>query len=480
MTQSIIVLLTSIFFNITLEADNSKSVIDRVIDLQGKTIRLETNSILQFTGRGMIKNGIIIGKDSSIEVESDSLHTVFDNIQLDGTWTGQIDDRLFARRTIPDNDWQILSNIMKFNDINITRNIYFIHRWKDIRMNGGDVIIHGNGVRLVLPSDKGDSRMTIWGRRYNTECILSSQTQGHHIEINDLSFVDTDDFINGYGSNVEADKPILYYYLAPKQAEIVLNNVHSDGQGTLLEIYNYSQNISKIELNHCHIRTCQFAIEVANVVRDNESGHMEVFKMDSCSVFRYPNAVLCGPVSVVGRDHGVDSVVITRSVFYESNAGNIEISGVEHAVFNDNRCTNLSFYDGDRPPLTYECKGNTFNLQRISNQDRHHALSMGGKVITLSGNTYNILSKPFPFVELLQPWLVERFTVTDNVINYMPDSNPKGFSCLFSIKDLKGDFVFTGNQFFSTYEQPEIDCNFPRKPKSFVDPSHGEIKFHWK
>ena len=105
---------------------------------------------------------------------------------------------------------------------------------------------------------------------------------------------------------------------------------------------------------------------------------------------------------------------------------------------------------------------------------------MGGRQIILSCNTYNILSKPFPFIEFLQPWLVERFTLTDNIINYMPESNPKGFSCLFSIKDLKGDFVFTGNQFHSAFEQPEIDCIFPLKLESFMDPSDGKIRISWR
>lgn len=476
---------TRLFFLLVLawipaNGQSSRKVIDREIDLAGKTITLSKNTTLSFVGGGMIRNGTIIGDKTSIDINADSLHTVFSHVNLEGTWTGSIDDRLFARESIPEDDWQILSNIMKFNDINITRTIYFINRWKDIRMNGEDVVIHGNGVRLILPSDKGDSRVTIWGRRYNTECILGSQTRGHRIEINDLSFVDTEDFINGYGSDIGAEKPLLYYYLAPTQAEIVLNRVSSDGQGSLLCVYNYRQDISKIVLNDCHIRTSQFAIEISNVARDKECGHLDLFKMDNCSIYRYPNSVLCGPVSIVGRDHGTDSVCITRSVFFESNAGNIELSGVDHAVFNDNRCTNLSFYDGDRPPLTYECTGNTFELQRISNLQKSRALSMGGRQIILSGNTYNILSKPFPFVELLQPWLVERFTVSGNTINYIPDSNPKGFSCLFSIKEIKGDFIFTENQFQSNYKNPEIDCLFPKKTKSFVDPSQGKIRFTWR
>lgn len=474
----IVTLCAGLYASLILGYGQTQRIISKEVDLQGKTLVLEKGTKLYFKGDGLLKNGTIVGVGNTIE--SDKSSFVFKDVQLEGEWCGDISDLQFYRGNAPDRDWQILSNIMKFNEVNIFRKIYFITAWKDIRMNGGDVVIHGNGVKLILPSDKGDSRMTVWGRRYNTECLLSSQTKGHRIEINDLSFIDTDDFINGYGSNIDAEKPVLYYYLAPTQSEIILNNVHSDGQGSLLEIYNYSQEINKIELNHCQVRTCQFAIEVSNVVRDQTKGHLKLFKMDSCSVFRYPNAVLCGPISIVGRDQGVDSVSITHSVFYESNAGNIEISGVDHAVFNENRCTNLSFYDGDRPPLTYECKGNTFELQRIANSKKSRALSMGGRQIILSGNTYNILSKPFPFIELLQPWLVERFTITDNTINYIPDSNPKGFSYLFSIKDFAGEFLFTDNRFFSSYDHPEIDCNFPRNPRSFVDPSNGKIRITWR
>ena len=129
---------------IPASGQSSRKVIDREIDLAGKTITLSKNTIMSFVGSGMIRNGTIIGDKTSIEINTDSLLTVFSQVNLEGTWTGSIDDRLFARESIPEDDWQILSNIMKFNDINITRTIYFINRWKDIRMNGEDFVIHGN------------------------------------------------------------------------------------------------------------------------------------------------------------------------------------------------------------------------------------------------------------------------------------------------------------------------------------------------
>ena len=455
-----------------------RKVIDHDIDLGGRTIHLDENTILSFSGQGIIRNGTVFGR--SCRIESDSIRPLFQSVTLEGSWAGTVYDTYFYRDISSKQDWQIVSNVMKFNEVFFQREIYFLNRWKSILMNSGDIIIHGNGVRLFLPSDKGETRHTIWGRRYNEECILSSQTSGHRIEINDLTFSDTDDIITGYGSDVYAETPVLYYYLAPTQSEIILNRVNSNGQGTLLEIYNYRQNISRIELNGCHVSTSQFAIEIANVERDDDIGHLDLFKIDSCYFYRYPNAVLCGPVSVVGRNGGVDSVSITHSQFYESNAGNIEISGVEHAVFSGNTCYNLSFYDGDRPPLSYICTNNTFNLGRLSNEKKSRALSMGGKQLFISGNTYNILSKPYPFTELLQPEKVDRLEMTGNVINYIPGSNPKGFSCLFSIKHIKGDFLFSDNKFFTSFPQPEMDCLFPKKYIVFDDPFDGKVRINWQ
>ena len=474
------ILLISFFMlaHFTSGQSQPRRSITQELDLQGKVLRLEHGTILTFSKKGVIRNGTIYG--SACRVETDSIRPLFFGVALAGEWEGSINDAFFAREKTPDDDWQIVANVMKFNDITFSRKSYYLTRWKSILMNGGDVTIHGNGVRLVLPSEKGSSRITLWGKRYNEECILSSRTQGHRIEINDLSFFDTKGVFQGFGSDTEAEKPVLYYYLAPTQADIVLNRVHSDGQGTLLEIYNFSQNLSKIELNGCHIRTCQFAIEVANVERDTDKGHLDVFQMDSCSVYRYPNAVLCGPVSIVGRDGGVSETRITNSTFIEENAGNIEISGVDRAYFNRNTCTNLSFYDGDRPPAVYECCDNTFNLTRVKKSAKSRALSMGGKRILLSRNTYNILAKPHPFIELYQPHLVESLVMTDNAINYKPATNPPGFSCLFSIKSIPGIFVFSGNSFSTSYTRPEIDCLFPKNAQAFEDPSSGKIRIIWR
>jgi hypothetical protein len=458
--------------------DNASRVIDRVIDLKGQTIQLESNGTLLFKKSGMIKNGRVIGHGSRIE--TDATRPLFQNVQLGGDWCGTVSDVYFYRGVTPASDWQIVANLMKFNEINFTRKDYYLTRWAYMLINGGDVVINGNGVCFHLPSDKGETRNTVWGKAYNNECIFSSQTTGHRIEINDVTFSDTAGTDTGYGSDVSAEKPVIYYYLGLTHAEIILNRVHSDGQGCLLKLYNFSRELDRIELSQCSIRTCQFAVEVLNITRDDEAGHLKLLTMDSCSVYRYPNAVYCGPISIVGREHGTDSVSFSHSVFTESNAGSIELSGVDHASFNGNECTNLSFYDGDNPPVTYECRNNVFNRRQITNSQKHRALSMGGRRIILSGNTYNILSKPYPFIELLQPWLVEHIEMTDNIINYIPDNNPKGYSCLFSIKEIKGDFVFTGNQFHSKYRRPEIDCLFPKKNKTFVDPSKGKIRITWR
>ena len=478
MLRRIILISFAILAYTTSSQSQPRRTITHELDLQGKVLHLERGTILSFSQEGTIKNGTVSG--INCRVESDSIRPLFYGVVLAGEWEGPVNDIYFAREKVPDDDWQIIANVMKFNDITFSRKVYFLNRWKSILMNGGDVTVHGNGVRLFLPSEKGSTRLTIWGKRYNEECILSSRTKGHRIEINDLTFSDTQDIITGFGSDTGAERPVLYYYLAPTQADIILNHVHSDGQGTLLEIYNYNQDLNRIELNGCYIRTCQFAIEIANVERDDTKGHLNAFRMDSCSVYRYPNAILCGPVSVVGRNGGVSEIRITNSEFMEENAGNIEISGVDSAFFYRNTCTNLSFYDGDRPPALYECCDNTFNLTRVKQSAKSRALSMGGKRILLARNTYNILAKPHPFIELFQPNLVESFEMTDNAINYIPETNPPGFSCLFSIKHVQGDFVFTGNSFYSSFAHPEIDCLFPKNASAFEDPSSGKIRIVWK
>jgi len=452
--------------------------IDKPIDLHGSSIQLEENCVLRFSGKGMLMNGRLVGHSNLIE--SDTSRPLFQKIVLEGEWRGGVSDAYFYRRPSNSDDWQIISNIMKFNEISFTRDSYFLTKWEPILVNDGNVIINGNGVRLFLPADKGKTRNTIWGKHCINECILYSQTSEHRIEINNLTFSDKSESNDGFGSDVSAQKPLIYYYLGLAHATVILNQVHSDGQGCLFKRYNYSQDIDRVEMSRCSVRTCQFAAEILNITRDNQSGHLGSFKMDSCLVYRYPNALFCGPISIVGREHGSDSISISNSTFIESNAGNIELSGVDHALFCNNQCTNLSFYDGELPPYTYECKKNTFILRQIDNPMKNRALSMGGRWITLSGNTYIIKSKPFPFIELLQPWLVECLTMTDNTIRYEPDKNTKGFSCLFSIKDLKGEFLFTGNHFYSAYDQPEIDCLFPRRRKTFNDPSKGKIRISWR
>lgn len=470
--------LPAISWSASSSRESKEKLIDSIIDLGGKTMRLDEGTVLSFAGKGMIINGTVEGNNSSIL--TGSIHPVFKDVTLMGKWTGCINDLMFDRYNNSDDDWRIISNIMKFNEITFSRKAYFLKKWESIAMNGGDVTIQGNGVRIFLPADKGDARTTIWGRRYNMECIFSSNTSGHRFEMNDFYFMDESGMMDGMGSDINAEKPVLYYYLAPTQSTIILNNVNSYGQGSLLEIYNFRQDIEEIRLVNCEIRTSQFAVEVANVKTDEQSGHTERIVFDSCIIKRYPNAILCGPVSLVGRDDGINYVSISNCTFEEANAGNIEISGVNHYSFNDNTCTNLFCYDGDRPPQDVECKGNIFNLRRVEVSKKSRSLSLGGKDISFIGNCINIMSKPHPFIDLLQPELVQRLVMKDNSINYIPSSNPAGFSCLFSIKKIKGEFVFMGNTFTSAYDNPQIDCNFPSNAHRFEDPSHGKIRIAWK
>ena len=95
-----------------VNAQQSIRRIDREIDLAGNNLILAKNTILSFVGDGMIKNGTITGDRAAVEIDGGSPRAVFNHVVLKGTWTGFVDDRLFTRESIPEDDWQILSNIM--------------------------------------------------------------------------------------------------------------------------------------------------------------------------------------------------------------------------------------------------------------------------------------------------------------------------------------------------------------------------------
>lgn len=93
-------------------------------DLNGATINLPANSILQFVG-GSIKNGTLNGNNTVIEADSNAV--IFDSVVIEGTWNVEhIYDSWFAFNTPPSYiSNQIITNILALSNDNVYNTIHF-------------------------------------------------------------------------------------------------------------------------------------------------------------------------------------------------------------------------------------------------------------------------------------------------------------------------------------------------------------------
>ena len=93
-------------------------------DLNGATINLPANSVLQFVG-GSIKNGTLNGNNTVIEADSNAI--IFDSVVIEGTWNVEhIYDSWFAFNTSPSYiSNQIITNILALSNDNVYNTIHF-------------------------------------------------------------------------------------------------------------------------------------------------------------------------------------------------------------------------------------------------------------------------------------------------------------------------------------------------------------------
>lgn len=93
-------------------------------DLNGATINLPANSVLQFVG-GSIKNGTLNGNNTAIEADSNAV--IFDSIVIEGTWNVEhIYDSWFAFNTSPSYiSNQIITNILALSNDDVYNTIHF-------------------------------------------------------------------------------------------------------------------------------------------------------------------------------------------------------------------------------------------------------------------------------------------------------------------------------------------------------------------
>lgn len=93
-------------------------------DLNGATINLPANSVLQFVG-GSIKNGTLNGNNTVIEADSNAV--IFDSVVIEGTWNVEhIYDSWFAFNTSPSYiSNQIITNILALSNDDVYNTIHF-------------------------------------------------------------------------------------------------------------------------------------------------------------------------------------------------------------------------------------------------------------------------------------------------------------------------------------------------------------------
>ena len=131
------------------------------VDLKGKTIRLEPGVTLDLT-KGSLHNGKVVGNDSRLAVSGHD--AVLDGVILEGTWCGPVEDRWFSLEEGNSPYW-IVSNVFKFNEVTFFRDAYWLEMWNPVDINRHRMVVHGNGVRLYLPSDKGTLENGDWGAK---------------------------------------------------------------------------------------------------------------------------------------------------------------------------------------------------------------------------------------------------------------------------------------------------------------------------
>lgn len=365
--------------------------------------------------------------------------------------------------------------MFQFDTLSFSDRTYYLERWQTIRMKSSTVLVEGNGVRIVLPTEKGASFHTQWGDRYEQyNLFVSSREEGTTLTVRNLAIFDNDQVTPHWGENVKVETPVLYFYFAPEQANILFENVTSDGCGALLHTYNTDKQNGEMVFMNCHIKTSQFGLELGN----RKSSHTKKIIIDNCSVYRYSNALLVGPISIVGSKNQVDSVFIRNCTFYEPNVGNIEVSGARYVQFSENATTNMFCYTGSMPPERYDCINNKFKLCSGETGRLGVAMNIAGETIVMSGNTFDIIEKPFPFISVHHPEKTKKMIVDNNKVIYEPSDDNYQRQYLFTFEKVVGEFEYYGNSFESTFDKPHFSNYFPKKMKRYEDGFNHKVENH--
>lgn len=367
----------SIFFCLAVQAfpEPVRGVynIDRDEDLKGGYIHLVKGATLLLRG-GTLRNGTLRGDGCRVLVESSG--PVFDNVLLDGTWSGSLADSAFVYREGEDH-YRIIASLFRFNEVEITRPSYRIGTWYPIPVNPESQVVHGNGVTLQVTKDKGEWKNSDWGRGYTREMLFYApflEEGNRYYEYNDISLADESD-VRDF---------ILYSYFSIAGKQVHFNRVRSDGAGSLYKLYNIQVPIDELCFQACSSRTNQFAIEVLNVDWKSSNARTRKIVVDRCEFYQYGAQKFVGLLSVAGTVP-TDTLRIKASRFDGTEkAGNLEVTLARYVEVTE--CEFVNQFLQSEPETRIELYVARNNVFRFTTHRGTQGYSLGGKVVRFQSN----------------------------------------------------------------------------------------------
>lgn len=306
-------------------AVDGRYVITADEDLSGQFIRLEKGSTVVFRG-GTLRNGFLVGNDSRLELETDG--PVFDEVQLNGTWSGSLTDEAFVYRENADH-YRIVASLFRFNEVTFTRPLYRLAIWFPIYVNAQRQEVNGNGVVFQISSQKGEWDTRTWGRHYKRENLFCNEydpSGNWSYAYHDLTILDNRDLFDEPGWGEDVGTFINYSYFTVIGREILFDGVHSDGAGVLEKIYNLLLPIDAITFRDCSVRTSQFAVEIQNFSRESEAVRCDRIAFDGCSFYQYGAQKYVGLLSVAGTVPTGEVLIRNCRFDGREKAGNLELT----------------------------------------------------------------------------------------------------------------------------------------------------------
>lgn len=383
------------------------------VDLGGATVTMVSGGILDLT-QGTLHNGTVVGNESGLSVRGKD--EVMAGVILKGSWCGKAEDLWF--RLEGNSPYWIVSNVMKFNEVTFSRDAYWLERWYPISLNRDRMVVHGNGVTLYLPSDKGEAEKGKWGYKHRLECLFSNPVRegpGDTFVFENIHIQDNAEVINRPGWGGDLHEFRIYYYFEVVGRELTFRNVSSDGAGILVKVYNLWQHVERLEMDGCDVKAGQFAVEVGNLTRKGyPGGSCDDILIRNCRFFQYPCQPYVGLLSVVG-DVLTERMLIENCIFDATEKdGNLELSSVRHVVLRDNEMVN-QFVNSYPMPLIerYDVLGNTFRFRRHRTND---SFKFGGREVVFKNNRLIYEDEDVGFITLTP--LVRSLEMDKNVFDF--------------------------------------------------------------